>query len=81
MTITQLEPFDLASVRGGMNLDGMRESTNIEDRRGLTPYQSMHVKTPPPQPLPPLVRTPNDLPHQAGLDDITKNIRLPKNRR
>jgi hypothetical protein len=41
----------------------------------------MHVKTPPPQPLPPLVRTPNDLPHQAGLDDITKNIRLPKHRR
>ena len=81
MTITQIEPFELATVRGGMNLDGLPESTNVEDRRGLTRYQSMHVKTPPPTPLPPLVRTPNDLSHQAGLDDITKNIRPPKNRR
>jgi hypothetical protein len=81
MTITQLDTFELASVRGGMNLEGAPRSTNIEDRTGLTRYQSMHVKTPPPTPLPPLVRTPGDLPAQAGLDDITKNIRLPKNRR
>ena len=81
MTITQLDPFDLATVRGGMNLDSLPESTNVDDRRGMTRYQSMHVKTPPPQPLPPLVRTPGDLPSQAGVDDITKNIRVPKKRR
>ena len=48
------------------------EATNIEDRRGLTRYQSMHVKSLPAPPLPPLVRTPNDLSHQLGLDDIGK---------
>jgi hypothetical protein len=51
MTITQIDPFELAAVHGGQN-------------------------RPPAQPLPP--RTPDDLAHQAGLDDITKNIRLPK---
>ena len=81
MTITQLETFELATVRGGMNLDGETQSPNVEDRTHMTPYQSTHVKTPPPSPLPPLVRTPGDLPSQAGLDDITKNIRVPKKHR
>ena len=60
----------LASVSGGMRWQDFRESTNVEDRRGMTPWQSMHVKSPPAAPLLPLHRTPNDLSHQAGLDDI-----------
>ncbi|MBV8761481.1 MAG: bacteriocin [Deltaproteobacteria bacterium] len=65
-----LNDQDLATISGGMRLDDLPESQNIEDRRGMTPYQSMHVKSPPAAPLPPLQRTPNDLSHQAGLDDI-----------
>ena len=68
--MTTIDPNALAAVIGGMNTDGFRPSTNIEDRRGLTPAQSMRVPSQPVAPLPPLVRTPNDLPHQAGLDDI-----------
>ncbi|HSN25141.1 MAG TPA: hypothetical protein VLT45_02615, partial [Kofleriaceae bacterium] len=52
---------ELARVTGGMRWQDFRPSTNIEDRRGLTPWQSMHVKSPPAAPLPPLHRTPNDL--------------------
>jgi len=70
--MTNLDPADLATVVGGMNIDGFRESTNVEDRRGLSPQQSMRVKSPPAPPLPPLVRTPGDLSSQAGLDDIGK---------
>lgn len=65
-----LDPDQLVAVTGGMKWEDFRPSTNIEDRRGLSPWQSMHVKSPPAPPLPPLVRTPNDLSHQAGLDDI-----------
>ena len=68
-----MKPIDLeelVTVTGGMRWEDFPPSTNVEDRRGLTPYQSMHVKSPPAPPLPPLVRTPNDLSHQAGLDDI-----------
>lgn len=65
-----IKPEQLVTATGGMKWENFRESTNIEDRRGLTRWQSMHVKSPPAPPLPPLVRTPNDLPHQAGLDDI-----------
>ena len=60
----------LVTVNGGMRWEDFPESANVEDRRGLTPRQSMRVKSPPAPPLPPLVRTPNDLSHQAGLDDI-----------
>ena len=67
-----INPEELVTVTGGMKWQDFRESTNIEDRRGLTRYQSMHVKSPPAPPLPPLVRTPNDLSHQLGLDDIGK---------
>lgn len=63
---------DLAAVSGGMKWQDFRPSTNIEDRRGLTPSESMRVKSPPAPSLPPLVRTPNDLSHQLGLDDIGK---------
>lgn len=65
-----IDPEQLVTATGGMRWEDFRESTNVEDRRGLTRYQSMHVKSQPAPPLPPLVRTPNDLSHQAGLDDI-----------
>ncbi len=61
---------ELAQVTGGMRWQDFRPSENIEDRRGMTPWQSMHAKSRPAAPLPPLQRTPNDLSHQAGLDDI-----------
>jgi len=69
---------DLAIVCGGMHLDPREVSDNIDDRRGLTPWQSMHVKRPPVPPLPPLVRHPGDLSSQAGLDDIAL---IPRHRR
>ena len=65
-----LDLDELAHVCGGMNLEGMPESTNVEDRRGLTRKQSMAIKPTLAPPLPPLVRTPGDLPSQLGLDDI-----------
>ena len=74
MTSTELDLTDLASVNGGMNTDGWRQSENIEDRRGMSLEDSMKVDWPKPDPLPPLVRTPGDLPSQAGLDDIGKNF-------
>jgi len=60
----------LASVSGGMRLDDLPLSTNVEDRRGLSRRESMRVRSRPAPPLPPLHRTPGDLPHQLGLDDI-----------
>jgi len=70
--MTEIDPATLTAVTGGMNLEGLPESANIEDRRGLTPRESMRVNSPPPPPLPPLVRTPGDLSSQAGLDSIGK---------
>jgi hypothetical protein len=74
MTNTELDLTDLAGVNAGMNIDGWRPSENIEDRRGLTPEQSMNVPVPRAEPLPPLIRTPGDLSSQAGLDDIGKSF-------
>ena len=74
MTSIELDLTDLASVNGGMNTEGWRPSENIEDRRGMSLEDSMKVDWPKPDPLPPLVRTPGDLPSQAGLDDIGKNF-------
>lgn len=65
-----LAETDLAAVRGGMKTDGFRRSDNIEDRRGLSPEDSLRVPTTPAAPLPPLIRAPGDLSSQAGLDDI-----------
>jgi len=65
-----IDEDELATVSGGMRWEDFRPSENVEDRRGMTPYQSMHAKSPPAAPLPPLQRTPDDLSHQAGLDDI-----------
>lgn len=74
--MTNISRRILAAVTGGMKWQQFRRSTNVEDRRGLSPWQSTHVQSPLPPPLPPLQRTPNDLSHQAGLDDI----KLPRNR-
>lgn len=65
-----LDGTDLAAVHGGMNTRGFRRSDNIEDRRGLSPEDSLRVPTTPAAPLPPLIRRPGDLSSQAGLDDI-----------
>jgi hypothetical protein len=68
-----IERTHLAAVTGGMRWDQFRRSDNIEDDRELTPEQSMNrpVSLAPPLKYGP--RTPNDLPHQAGLDDIGKS--------
>jgi len=70
MTIIEIDPGALANVCGGMNLDGVTPSENIEDRRDMSLEDSMNAPTQPSQPLPPLIRTPGDLSSQAGLDDI-----------
>jgi hypothetical protein len=70
MATDSLAETALAAVRGGMNTDGFRRSDNIEDRRGLSPEDSLRVPTTPAAPLPPLIRAPGDLSSQAGLDDI-----------
>jgi hypothetical protein len=66
----QLAMTDLAAVHGGMNTDGFRRSKNIEDRRDMSPEDSLRAETRPLPPLPPLTRTPGDLSSQAGLDNI-----------
>jgi hypothetical protein len=70
MTDIEIDPSALGGVSGGMNLDGARRSTSIEDRRGMSTEDSLNAPTQPAPPLPPLVRTPGDLSSQAGLDDI-----------
>lgn len=70
MAISEIDPTGVAGVCGGMKLDHMRRSTNIEDRRDLSIEDSLRVPTLPAPPLPPLVRRPGDLSSQAGLDDI-----------
>jgi hypothetical protein len=70
MATHPLDSTDLAAVLGGMNTDGFRRSENIEDRRGMSPEDSLRAPTTPAAPLPPLIRAPGDLSSQAGLDDI-----------
>ena len=60
----------LANVHGGMKWEQFRPSENVEDRRHLSRRESMRVPVRIPPPLPPLQRSPGDLPSQAGLDDI-----------
>lgn len=67
--MTAIDRDTLAVVSGGMRLDRMRESTNVEDVRGVPPDQQRES---PPVALPPLRRTPGDLASQAGLDSMTK---------
>jgi hypothetical protein len=66
---------ELAAVCGGMKWEDFRPSENVEDRRGLSPRESMRVRPQMPPPLPPLQRTPGDLSSQAGLDDIKRRRR------
>jgi hypothetical protein len=66
----QLDTTDLGTIRGGMKTDGFRRSDDVEDRRGLSPNDSLNAPTLPAPPLPPLIRRPGDLSSQAGLDDI-----------
>lgn len=74
----QIDSDQLARVVGGLNLDDLPESTNVEDRRGMTRRQSMHVRSPPAPPLHLPPRYPGDLPSQAGIDDIGKHLRKPR---
>ena len=67
-----IDRSQLLSVTGGMRWDQFRPSTNVEDDRGLTPEQSMNRPMTFAPPIKYPARTPNDLPHQAGLDDIGK---------
>ena len=60
----------LAAVHGGMRWEDMPRSENVEDRRGMTPRESMSARSPRVAPLPPLQRSPGDLSSQAGLDDM-----------
>ena len=66
-----VELTDLAHVHGGMRWEDLPPSTNVEDRRHLSPRESMRPRpyTPPP-PQAPVPRFPGDLPSQLGLDDI-----------
>ncbi len=67
----------LARVTGGMHLDPT-EMDPIDDRRHETRKQARWRMRHAP-PLPPTQRVgerhPNDLPHQAGLDDIRRHRR------
>lgn len=75
VTMMRLDPAILDNVHGGMRLEGMRQSENVEDRRGLSRRESMRVR---PARVPPLVlppRHPGDLASQAGLDDMDKLFR------
>jgi hypothetical protein len=67
----------LKEVCGGMRWEDLRPSENVEDRRHLSPRDSMRVRSPIPPPLPQVPRFPGDLPSQAGIDDI----KIPKRRR
>jgi hypothetical protein len=70
MAITEIDPSAIAGVCGGMNLDNVPLSPNVEDRRGMSLEDSLRAPTRPGPPLPPLIRRPGDLSSQAGLDDI-----------
>ena len=68
-----LKGSDLSAARGGFKWEQMPRSNNIEDRRGMTPEESMNL---PPEPLPPPLeiapRFPGDLASQLGVDDIDR---------
>jgi hypothetical protein len=73
VAMTEIQLDVLRSVRGGMNTKNLPLSTNIEDRRQMTPWQSTHVATTPAPPIQRPPRRPGDLPSQAGIDDIGKH--------
>lgn len=65
----------LAGIHGGMRWEDLPPSTNVEDRRGLSPRESMRVRSPAVPPMRPEPRTPGDLPSQLGIDDIGRRRR------
>ena len=65
--MSEIDLDALAAICGGMNLEGSRQSTNVQDVRGMTEREKERVQ-PTYVELPELRRTPNDLAHQAGLD-------------
>lgn len=73
-TFTTITHDTLSGVTGGMNVDDLPLSTNIEDRRGETMTWWDRVRArlrpqPRPEPLPP--HDPNDkMAHDLGYDDI-----------
>jgi hypothetical protein len=72
----KLEPItnqELTNASGGMRWEDMPRSQNVEDRRHLSPRESMRERTPPAAPIPQVPRTPGDLPSQAGIDDIGRH--------
>lgn len=72
--MTPIHTDDLCSVRGGMKFsDTDRMSTNIEDRRGMSPQQSLSVPSPKAPPIIQSPRFPGDLPSQLGIDHIGKS--------
>ena len=73
--VVAVSPEQLLAVSGGMKWEHMRPSENVEDRRGMSRRDSMRARGTPVAPLPPLHRTPGDLPSQAGLDDLDKHVR------
>ncbi|MBA3503106.1 MAG: neutral zinc metallopeptidase [Myxococcota bacterium] len=73
--MTPIDDALLVGVSGGMRWEDFRPSENVEDRRHLSPRESMRIRPAPVAPLPQAPRTPGDLPSQAGIDDIARHGR------
>src|SRR5262249_13489149 len=67
-TFTTITDDTLARIAGGMRLDDVPLSTNIEDRRGETAEESVRPRPLPP-PLPPSDPN-NPLARDLGINDI-----------
>ena len=69
-----LDVTDLDHVTGALRIDDLPPSSNIEDRRDGYPLTNRikdYLSSWLPHPAIPVgPRTPNDLPHQLGYDDI-----------
>lgn len=66
----KLDLADLASVTGGFQFkDNQTHAKDFIDRSHMTPWNSMHQHSYN-KPAEPLVRHPNDMSHQLGLDDL-----------
>ena len=72
---TTITTLDLSTVSGGMRWQDLPPSQNVEDRRNLSPRESMRVRSEPVAPSPRVPRTPGDLPSQLGIDDIGRRRR------
>ena len=75
-TFTTITHDTCAGVIGGMNVDDLPLSDNIEDRRGetMTYWQRVWARLgPQPRPIPAPPHDPNDkMAHDLGYDDIGK---------